>query len=454
MTSILDAPRRIPTVSEPPLIGSLFALRKNPLDFVRRVVLECGDAGRFHLGPIGGVVFSSSATVQGVLVDKADAFDKGTLTVRAYHTAHSDPVLIEEGAQHRQQRAILDQHFRPESLALYAGIMAAQAEQAISTWQDGAVVDIQQQMMALTLPLMGKILFDIDGLSEDDSFARALTLVPEYLATAVKSPVLLPLWVPTPKNNRVRRAVRIIERRIQALIDDRRGRDPRSSRDLLTVMLTARDVSGNRLEDAQIRDDAVEIFNAGRENVAAALAWCLFLLAQHPEVSTAVHNEVRGVLQGRPPEYSDLTRLPFTLQVVKETLRLYPPVYLMLPRRALHDLEIDGYPVAKGEIVLVSPYAMHHRADYFPEPDRFDPERFTPRAEDALPPHAFMPFGAGPHSCLGEGFALMEAQFILATVVQRVTFTLVEGPTVVPDPALVLLQREGCRLTVRRYSDA
>jgi cytochrome P450 len=146
--------------------------------------------------------------------------------------------------------------------------------------------------------------------------------------------------------------------------------------------------------------------------------------------------------------------LPFTLQVVKETLRLYPPVYLMLPRRALHDLEIDGYLVAKGEIVLVSPYAMHHRADYFPEPDRFDPERFTPRAEDALPPHAFMPFGAGPHSCLGEGFALMEAQFILATVVQRVTFALVEGPTVVPDPALVLLQREGCRLTVRRYSDA
>lgn len=446
----IAASKSIPTVSELPLIGSLFALRKDSLAFIQRVVHECGEAGRFHLGPITGIVFNSSETVHGVLVEQVDAFDKGSLTLRAYHTVHSNPVLIEEGAAHQRQRELLDPVFTAEHLARYADTMAVCAERAQSGWQDGATIDIQRALLALTLPLMGKVLFDIDGLNGDDALAASLTALPDYLANAVKSPLLLPLWAPTPANIRIRHAVGLIKRQLQALIDDRRGRGLQGFDDLLAMLLAAQAASGVGLNDAQVRDDVLEIFNAGRENVAVALAWCVYLLATHPEAAARLRDEVDGALHDRSPAYADLPRLPYTLQVIKEALRLYPPVYLVLPRRALRNVAIDGYPVRKGELVLISPYTMHHRADYFPDPDRFNPDRFTAEREASLPPHAFMPFNAGPHNCLGSHFALMEAQVILAAMLQRVEFSLVPGQRVVPKPALVLRQEDGCKVIVRR----
>ena len=202
------------------------------------------------------------------------------------------------------------------------------------------------------------------------------------------------------------------------------------------------------MTDEQIADEALILFAAGHETTATALTWVWYLLTTHPDIYTKVQQEIDSVLKGRTPTYSDLAQLPYTLQVFKETMRLYPPAYTLI-RFALHDLNIDGYPVRKGQAVLTSPYLLHHKAEYFPNPEAFDPERFTPENEKKLPRLAYMPFGAGPRICIGNHFAMMEGHLLLATLAQRVTFELVPGQQVIPDPGKTITLRPRHNLMMR-----
>jgi len=179
--------------------------------------------------------------------------------------------------------------------------------------------------------------------------------------------------------------------------------------------------------------ECATLFGAGHETTATALSWTWCLLCQHPESYQKVQQEVDRLLQGRTPTYEDLARLPYCLQVFKEAMRLYPPAYAF-SRHAVRDVEIDSYCVPKGRVVLVAPYTLHRRAEYFPDPERFDPERFTPEREKGLPRYAYLPFGAGPRICIGMYFARMEGQLLLATLAQRVSFSLVPGQAIEPDP--------------------
>jgi cytochrome P450 len=441
-------PKVIPTVRELPLVGSLFALQSDALAFVRRVVHECGDMGRFHLGPVKGFVLGAPAAIRGVLVDDAGAFDKGGLMLNAYHTIGQTPVLIREDEAHREEREILDPIFQPKQLARYSAAMSAHAEQAQRAWTDGATIDIQQEMLEMTLRIMGKVVFDVDGLCATDPLAASLTTIADYLAQGVRTPLLLPLGIPTPDNIRVRRALDVVHRRLQVAIDERRSGGLAGKMDFLAMLLKAQDADGAGLSDAQVRDDTVEIFNAGHSNVGVALAWCVYLLATHPDVSARVQGEVDRVLGGRTPTYADLDQLPYTLQVVKETLRLYPPIYILSPRRALRDVTIDGYVVRQGNLILISPYTLHRRSDVFPDPERFDPDRFAPQRAQSMPAYAWIPLGAGPHTCAGSHFALMEAHVVVATLAQRVTFSLAPGQRVVPEAGPVLRQAEGCKVII------
>jgi cytochrome P450 len=230
------------------------------------------------------------------------------------------------------------------------------------------------------------------------------------------------------------------------MIDERR-RSSEAQDDFLSVLLRARDEAGNAMSDDQVRDEALTLFVAGHETTATALSWCVYLLSQHPDVYAKAKEEVDSVLQGRSPTYADLPRLPYTLQVTKETMRLYPPGWL-LNRRALRSLEIGGYAVQKGQPVMVSAYTIHRRPDYFPDPEWFDPDRFLPENEKRLPRHAYMPFGAGPRICIGNHFALMEAHLILATLLQRVGFTLVPCQQIAPVGYMTLRQKSGCKVMV------
>jgi cytochrome P450 len=203
------------------------------------------------------------------------------------------------------------------------------------------------------------------------------------------------------------------------------------------------------MSDRQIRDEVLTLFVGGHETTAVTLAWSWYLLAKHPAIYARLQQEADSVLGGRPPTFADLPNLPYAAQVFKETLRLYPAAD-GITRTALRDVTVGGYQLRKGDIVSVPIYTIHRRPEFYPDPERFDPDRFLPENEKRLPRHAFMPFGAGPRICIGNHFAMMEGQLLLATLAQRVTFDLVPGQHIVPQPLFVIRQKDGCRVIVHR----
>jgi cytochrome P450 len=420
--------RTIPFPREFPLIGSLAAFNKNRLYFFLRLAQEYGDVCGFHFGPFPIILFNRPEHVHSIFVEHTYDFDKG----RAMHNAiQGNGIFISEGEFHRRQRKLMAPPFQPRQITAYADIMVEYGERMQQEWSDGASINVNQQMTALTLSIIGKVLFDADVFTETDELGEAMTVIFGYTTYKLSHLLTPPLGWPTPRNARTRKAIALIQQRIQRMIDERRSSSTERN-DFLSILLHARDEEGNAMSDRQLMDECITLFGAGHETTASALTWAWYLLCQHPDIYQKVLQEVDSVLQGRRPTYADLARLPYCLQVFKEAMRLYPPAYA-ISRQALHDMEIDGYPVAKGTVVMICPYALHRNPHYFPNPEKFDPERFTPEREKQLPRYAYLPFGAGPRICIGNYFAMMEGHLLLATLAQHATFTLVPGQTIKSD---------------------
>jgi cytochrome P450 len=304
---------------------------------------------------------------------------------------------------------------------------------------------------------VGKTLFDADVLAEAGSLGAALTTVMRYSNARRGALVRLPAGWPTPRNRRFRAARARLDSTVYRIIAERR-RSGEDRGDLLSVLLRSHSVpqdadDGGFMTDRQVRDEAMTLFLAGHETTANALSWTWYLLAQHPQVYARLRAEVDMVLAGRSPTLADLEALPYTLRVLKESMRLYPPAYIML-RYTIAPITVGGHRVPRGALLVLSPYTLHRRPDCFPDPERFDPERFAPEAEARLPRNAYLPFGAGPRSCIGNHFALMEAHLVLATLAQRVTFELVRGQRVDTEPLITLRPRNGIQMIVRRRATA
>ncbi len=434
--------KRIPFLREWPLVGSLPAFaHKNPLNFLLQVAHR-GDVCGFHLGPLPLVLFNNADYVQCILVEHADDVSKGRLIHRAFG---GNGLFVSEGDFHRRQRKVMAPMFQPRHIASYAETMVRYGERLQQEWHDGEVVDLNQQMIALTMSIIGKVLFDTDVFTKTDELGAAMAIVNEDIVHKATSLFQIPPELPTSRNLRVRKAVQVIRNHIGNLIAERRS-SASCRNDFLSVLLHATDEDRQAMSDEQLMDECLTLFGAGHETTAAALSWAWYVLCQHREVYQQVQQEVDRVLQGRTPTYDDLVHLPYCLQVFKETMRLYPPAPVV--REALHDLEVDGYLVPKGYTLYIVPYTLHRKAEYFPDPETFDPERFMPEREKQLPRHAYLPFGAGPRVCLGNHFALMEGQLLLATLAQRVTFSLVPGQTIKPDPVHNLTLSPGGKMEV------
>jgi cytochrome P450 len=303
-------------------------------------------------------------------------------------------------------------------------------------------------MIHITMSIVGKVLFDADVFTESDELGTAITAALEHANYVFSRIAPVPFTWPIPRHQRTRRSLAVLRGRIQEMIDERR-RSGEERDDFLSILLRTRDENGNPMSDEQVSDEAVTFFGAGHETTATALTWAWYLLAKHPDVYDRLRAEVDSVLVGRPPTYEDLARLPYALQVFKETMRLYPPAYL-LSRVALHDVEVGGYRIKRGTTIMLSPYAMHRRADYFPDPTGFDPDRFTPENEAKLPRYAYMPFGAGSRICIGNHFALMEGQLLLATLAQRVRLSLLARGPIATEPLVTLRPLGGVPMRVTR----
>jgi cytochrome P450 len=453
-TTTTAALRPAQSVAELPLIGCLPGFNRDRLGLLLGLARACGPVARFHFGPFPAYFFNAPELIQAVLVDHAHDFDGGPVRHNAFGPIIGQGLFNSEGELHRRQRKIMAPAFQPRHIQGYADTMVAYGERIQAGWQPGAVVDVCHEMTTLTMSIIGKVLFDAEVMTEADAMGRDVTTVLGHIAYVFSTFLPAPLSWPLPRHQRTRRAIAALRVGIQRMIDERRNdlddQEAMAERDdFLSILLRARDDDGTPMSDEQVIDEAMTFFGAGHETTANGLTWAWYLLAQHPAAYARLRAEVDSVLGGRAPTYADLPRLPYSLRIFKESLRLYPPAYVF-SRFALRDVAVGGYPIRKGETVIMSPYTMHRRPDLFANPGRFDPDRFTPEREAALPRHAYMPFGAGPRICIGNHFALMEGHLLLATLAQRVTFELAPGQHVVPAPQVTTRPRDGIQMIVRR----
>jgi cytochrome P450 len=424
------------------------SLRRNPLAFLEGLARDYGDVSRFRLGPVFVYLVNDPELIRSVLITRADAYHKGRALERAKRLL-GEGLLTSEEFVHLRQRRLMQPAFHRERISGYGETMVRYAERATDRWRAGETIDVHREMVSLTLAIVGKTLFDADVEGEADEIGGALTEVMELFQRLLMVPFgELLEKLPLPSTRRFEKARGRLDATIARLIAERR-KNPRDRTDLLTLLILAQDTEGDGggMNDAQLRDEAMTIFLAGHETTANALTWTWHLLSQNPEMEGRLHEELDRVLGGRPPAVSDLPRLRYTEMVLSESMRLYPPAWIV-GRRATVDQDLAGYRIPAGSIVLLSQWITQRDARFFPDPLRFDPLRFTPEAVAARPKFAYFPFGGGPRVCIGEGFAWMEGVLLLATIARRWRFLRAGGAAVTPAAMITLRPKGGLPMRI------
>ncbi|HJQ69284.1 MAG TPA: cytochrome P450 [Blastocatellia bacterium] len=432
-----------------PVVGNLLDFRRDPLGFLLAAARQHGDIVHLQFGPQAIYLINNPDYIRDVLV----ANNRNFIKSRGLQLAKrflGEGLLTSEGEFHRRQRRLSQPAFHRQRMNAYAKVMAEYGAMLRDRWRDGETVDIAQEMMRVTLAIVGKTLFDADVESEAAEIRTALTDIMQ-LFNRVTSPFPnLLMKLPLPSNFRFLKASRRLDATIYRIINEHRATGADRG-DLLSMLLIAQDEEGDggSMTDLQLRDEAMTIFLAGHETTANALAWTWYLLAGHAEVEARLHEEIDRELGGRLPTADDFARLKYTEMVLAEAMRLYPPAWTM-GRQALNDYPIENFVVPAGSIILMSPWVMHHDERYYPDPFRFDPERWRPGSREARPKFSYFPFGGGPRVCIGEGFAWMEGVLLIATIAQRWRMRLAEGEKVEPRPMITLRPRRGIRMTLER----
>jgi cytochrome P450 len=425
---------------------NLVKFQRHRLEFVTQMAREYGDVAFFYFGPQPMVLLNEPEAIRDVLVTHSKNFMKGEGLQRAKRLL-GEGLLTSEGEFHLRQRRLMQPAFHRQRIAGYAATMVEFAERMSQRWQPGAQMDIAREMMHLTLAIAGKTLFDADVEGEADEIGNALS---EAMTQFNRLTLPFAQWLeklPLPATRKFQQARARLDATIYRMIAERRRSFEASGEDrgdLLSMLLAARDTEGDGtgMTDEQLRDEAMTIFLAGHETTANALTWTWYLLSQHPEVEAKLHAEVEQVLHGRLPRAEDYPRLRYTEMVLAEAMRLYPPAWI-IGRRALQDYSINGYDIPARTIILMSQYVTHRDSRWFPEPERFDPERWTPEAKETRPKFSYYPFGGGNRICIGEQFAWMEGVLVLATVAQRWRMRLLAGHQVELEPIVTLRPKHG-----------
>ncbi|MBV9108990.1 MAG: cytochrome P450 [Gemmatimonadetes bacterium] len=429
-------------VTEPPGPGGLpfahlSAFRRDPLDFLERVHRRYGDVARFRFGPRRLYLLAHPELVRDVLVTRHRNFIKSKALQRA-RVVLGNGLLTSEGEVHLRQRRMAQPAFHRERIAALGETMVDLATRAADGWRPGQAMDVTREMNRLTLAIAASTLFGASVDDEADEIGAALTTALEAFKrlTNPLGPILDRL--PLPTTIRVRKASARLDATIYRIIAQRRrGGEDRG--DLLSMLLAARDEEGDGggMTDLQLRDEALTLFLAGHETTANALAWTWHLLALNPDAEATLHRELDGVLAGRAPTADDLPRLAYTRAVLAESMRLFPPAWT-IGREPLEAFEAGGYRIRAGSVVLVSPWITHRDPRWWPDPERFDPGRWTPEQEAERPRFAYFPFGGGPRKCIGEGFAWTEGILVLATLAARWRFRHAPATRVGRQPLITL----------------
>jgi cytochrome P450 len=425
----------------------VLALKRNRLEFLQRMA-RYGDVSHVRIGPQPVFLFRHPDAIKDVLVTQHRNFIKGRGLQRAKRLL-GEGLLTSEGAFHLRQRRLAQPAFHRQRIAGYANVMAAYAERAAARWQDGQELDIAEEMMRLTLAIAGKTLFDADVENEAEEIGEALTAALEMFSLALLPGAELLDRLPLPHTRRFNRARARLDDVVYRMIDARRA-SGEDRGDLLSMLMLARDVEGDgsAMTDEQIRDEAMTILLAGHETTANALAWTWDLLGRHTEAEARLHAEAKAS-GSRPLGMDDVARLPYTRMVLAESMRLYPPAWVV-GYRAVEDCQVAGWRIPARSLCVMSQFIVHRDARWFPDPERFDPERWSVDRQAERPRFAYFPFGGGPRQCIGEQFAWTEGVLLLATIARKWRVRPLRPAMAEPYPVFTLRPKGGVPVRLER----
>lgn len=444
--------RQAPGPKGVPVLGVLPQVRQDALQFFLRAAMDYGGVARLEMGSRNFYLISHPDYIKYILQDNYKNYTKGYGRTRPLL---GNGLVSAEGDFWLRQRRLIQPVFNRTHLASFARVMTDQAAELLESWhcrpEPDRPMDVAAEMMALTQAIIIRTMFSsaagADRLRVESSrISAAFTTALEYLNTILFSPLRIPDWLPTSQNRRFRSAMSYLDDLVYRLIRERRASGQEGD-DLLSLLVNARDeATGEGMPDRQIRDELMTIFLAGHETTATLLAWTWYLLSLHPDAERLVRLEVAEVVGRRLPVVEDLNDLIYTRMVLDETLRLYPPAW-MFARHPIEDDEIGGYLIPAGAMVMLSPYVTHHLPEFWPNPEGFNPERFCPERVAERPQFAHFPFGGGPRQCIGNNFAIMEAQLVMASIIQAYRLELLPGHPVRPTPVAALRPRPGVWMT-------
>ena len=455
---------------------------RDPINTLSKIAQEYGDISYFRLGHEHIYLINNPDSIEKVLIYDHRNFKKGK-RLQTAKAVLGEGLVTSEGDFHNRQRRLIQPIFHPKQIMMYGNIMADYAARMRDEWKDGSVVDISQEMMQLTLGIICKSVLNYDVKSEAQKVGKALTTVRNY-SKRLQNPIGHVLdkisILPAPKKSH--EAKKELDSLVYGLISDRRQQGKSSSDkrydDLLTKLLEAQEFNasqvkpsnatstststssspstGGKMSDKQVRDEVMTIFIAGHETTANALTWTFYLLSQYPDIERKLLNEIDTVLAGsngksRIPSTEDIPKLQYTEKVLRESMRVYPPVWTM-GRYVENDYSVGDYTIPAGSSILMSQYVMHHDSRYYENPEQFNPDRWTEEFKTHLPRFSYFPFGGGIRGCIGEPFAWMEGVLIIATIAQKWTMRLVPGQRIKLDPAITLRPKYGMKMKLIQRS--
>jgi cytochrome P450 len=422
------------------LIGHLTAFGRDPLGFLESCVRDYGDFVPLQFFGKSVLLTNDVTAIEQVLVSRSKQFRK-TLGYRTpfMRRLFGEGLLTSEGEFWMRQRKLSQPAFHRDRIASYAGTIVQFTRDMLAGWRAEETRNVHEEIMKMTTRVVTRTLFDSPVPPEIDEMGEASAVVMRRFSTQWNGFRLVLNLLPTKESRRFKQVMQRLDDYILGLIEERRA-SGRDHGDLLSMLLISRDEDGSGMNNEQLRDELKTLMVAGLDTTALALSWALYLLALNPSKDSKVYEEIASVGADRPLEFADLPRLRYTEAVIKETMRVYPPAWI-IGREAIENTELGGHQVKRGTSVLVSQWLRHRHPRYFPEPEKFEPERWLQELD--LPKMAYFPFGGGPRVCIGSAFAMMEATLGLATVLQKFSMTAPPNYRVTPFPSITLQPKGG-----------
>ena len=430
-----------------PILGHMRGAVDDPLRSFLRWREEVGDIARARLGGIVVHMISSPALVREVLKDRHREFVKPIQGRRNLSRILGNGLLVSEGEFWLRQRRIMQPAFHKKRISGFGERMVQAAEDLGDEWATrDEPFDVSHDMMRITLRIVQETLLGTTASSDADQVGESVSYVISAMNQRFRRVVMPPENWPTPANRRFAKHREVLDAAVGSIIRARRA-SPERGDDLLSMLLDSVDEeTGESMTDEQLRDEVMTIFLAGHETTANALSWTFYLLGKHPEVARRLREELSEVLGGRTPTTEDYPNLKYTRMVFCESMRLYPPAWIMA-RAPREDVELGGYTIEAGSRIFIPPWVVHRNPNVWPDPEGFDPERF--RDPKAIDPFAFFPFGGGRRMCIGQGFAMLEGVLLLASLTQRFRLELVPGHPVEPEALVTLRPKHGVKVIAR-----